>query len=163
MKIDEAIRLVKARISKTGEVASIVVRDLWSRTLKFDKGIIELLAQEGLRYRVNNDIHFGRDFSEGRQAIRVSIGQQKNPSDPLHILVSVMYEGASGRMVALIDFNKEDFQQAGISARGKAAGFMEVAHFMDRGREVLDQHRVHSVRELPKDVLVTLAEKWPRL
>jgi len=34
VKIDEAIRLVEARISKTGEVASIGVRGLWSDRLQ---------------------------------------------------------------------------------------------------------------------------------
>ena len=162
MQIEEAINLVKARIQKTGEVASDIVRDLWSRTLKFDREILDLLAQEGLRYRVNNDIHFRRDFSEESRGFRVAVSEREKSADPLNVLVSVMYQCNSGQMVALIDFTKEDFQYGAVLARGKAAGFMEVAHFMDRGYEVLDHHQVHSVRELPRDVQVTLAEKWPR-
>ena len=162
MQIEEAVTLVKARIRKTGQVASDVVRNLWRKKLTFDKETLDLLAQEGLRSRVNSDMHEDRSFAGQLREIRVIVTDQDPRHDVSNILVSVMYQNDTGKMVALINFTKDDFQRVAIWARGKAMGFMAVAHFMERGHKVLDQHNARHVHDLPKDVQVMLAEKWPR-
>jgi len=161
MNIEKAVTLVEARMRKTGNVASAVVRDLWSR-ISFDRGTVDLLAQEGLRYRVNNDVHYGRDHDPN--AVQVSVTRKSNDTDgPTDILVSVMYAGAEGEMVALVDFTKEDFQAVSIRSRAQATGYMQIAQFMESGIEVLTRHKAKRVRDLPKNVQADFAGKWPRM
>ncbi len=161
--IAKAVAEVRRRVTKTGEVPSDAVRVLW-KALKVKLGPkhIDLLSQEGLRGRVNDDMHEDRHPRFGNIGpVRVSVRTRGGQGAPLSVLVTVQYKVESGQVKPLVEFTVADTVFIETKARETAAGWLQVAAYMKLVREKLEQHGAAKVGNLPADVRLELEEKWP--
>lgn len=160
--MQKALALVRRRIVTAAAPPCDVVNSLWPKvrpTLATKD--LDLLAREGFRNRINDEMHYDRS-ADGQRGVRVQVLCRGLASDPpFSVLVSVAYVMEDGGVKELLRFTADDCSYIANQSREQAAGLLAVASYMDAMREKLVQHKASTVAALPKPVQAELVEKWP--
>ena len=156
---------VKRMLDKPGNHgATEAVERLWPTLRKRLKPVdIEKLARIGLSFEVNWRQNADRSVENGSNLMRV-VTVTRYGGDPIDVPVvfaQVRYSTETLEVKALLYFTSKDFRFVEAEHRKKAAGLIDVADFMAEEGALLEHHRAKTVADLPSDVRVALAERWP--
>jgi len=162
--LEWAIEQVIARVRRTGETPTDAYARLesqiWPRLTPDD---IKTATARGIVEMVHDRLHYERGSV---RPVQIAIKPYEIPVKPITVQVhlsKVIYEGADGKMKALIYFTEQDARAAAQRERQIAAGHLRVAGFMDTVADMLATHKVATVGDLPAEVQENLAHLWMQI